>query len=207
MSKRTRARLQALAEYKDRRNEFSESHQRIFDYLDAPSIPVIASRLGLSNARVRQLIASVERIIYQRENVNSFTDEETAWILDKIDDARYDLGLTEYKIFFNFTDEEVKDDGEPVIAQIDVNDEYLKADITFYPVALWWLRNKDNDRRVFLQTIYHELAHIFVDPLFGLVRDILGETKLTKAECKMLDKQRENIVERVSRVAYQARTI
>ena len=128
-----------------------------------------------------------------------FTDEENVQILSIIAEAKDDLYVTEYQAYFDLDDnQKTTKDGVEIGASVEVDGQYLTISITFYPKAVKVFRD---NFETFRHLIYHEVAHIIVDPLHNLLGKMLEGLEVTTAEDYLIDERWESAVERISRIA------
>lgn len=125
-----------------------------------------------------------------------FTKKERRKVQDLIWQAQCDLHADEYLINFIELKKDEKEDEEGrylLGARITVKPKYLRADIEIPPVTRKAFRK---DFGHFFKTIYHEVAHIVVDPLYLDQCDDLAQI-----ERHYYNEKREQAVEKVGRIA------
>lgn len=137
-------------------------------------------------------------------SAKEFTEDENRQILLIILEAKDDLLVSEYQVFFNLEAEQKIDrDGNEIGASVVVDTKYLSASITFYPKAVWTFRQ---NIKIFRLLIYHELAHIIIDPTHQLFEKFLEGEDITTVEDNLIDEKWESAVERVARMAFLLRS-
>ena len=131
-----------------------------------------------------------------------FTKKENKQITDMIWLAQLDLHAVEYVVNYVQTtrDEEADENGERLVsATILVHPKYLQAEITFPPCVRKEFR-KDLDG--FRKIVYHEVAHIIIDPMYLDQID-----RLSPIEKEYWNILREQAVEKVGRIGRWKREI
>lgn len=124
-----------------------------------------------------------------------FTKKERRKVQDLIWQAQCDLHADEYTISFMELEEDEKqdEDGKYLLGgRITVKPKYLRADIEIPPVTRKAFRKDFED---FFETVYHEVAHIVVDPLYLDQCD-----ELALIERHYSNEKREQAVEKVGRI-------
>ena len=133
-------------------------------------------------------------------SVEEFTEDENRQILRIIAEAKDDLYIDEYQVYFELESEQELDKaGVEIGASVRVDAQYLTTSITFYPKAVRVFRQ---NIEVFRQCVYHELAHVIIDPLHKMLGKFLDGEDITIVEDYLIDEKWESAVERVSRIAY-----
>ena len=133
-------------------------------------------------------------------DAEEFTEDENHQILRIIAEAKDDLYVDEYQVYFELEcKQELDKDGQEIGASVSVDTQYLTVSITFYPKSVRVFRG---NIEVFRQCVYHELAHVIIDPLHKLFAKFLDGKDITVVEDYLIDEKWESAVERVSRIAY-----
>ena len=114
--------------------------------------------------------------------------------------AQVDLHANDFDITWGETGEqETIGDGFAIAAQIRVKPVYLTAHINFAPQAVKDFRS---DFDAFRRTVYHEVAHIIIDPLYLDQQD-----ELSRIERHYFNALRETAVEKVARIGRRRRDL
>lgn len=131
-----------------------------------------------------------------------FSKKERKKVGKLIWQAQLDLHADDYLTTYSETKKQRKigNDGNFVeTARILIKPEYLKAQIEFAPQSRKDFRS---DFKAFQRTLYHEVAHMIIDPLYF---DGLDELSPTQKEHR--NNLREQAVEKVGRIGRWKREI
>lgn len=90
------------------------------------------------------------------------------WVYAFIKNLETHLNLSGWTIRLVFVNKEKGD----TVAEMDVNHVYLHAVMRLYPQAHRYFKNNETDMLV--QTIVHEMVHVFIDPFHEFTQAYLS---------------------------------
>ena len=127
-----------------------------------------------------------------KKNKKTFNDYKKA-TMDIVREVRSLMLLNHWNIDVNFSKEDCEEK-KNADGKIEIQNKYLTADITFYPILYEFYKTDDLQ---FAKTIIHELSHIITEPLY-----LEGFKATSKATEEYLETIREQTTEQIASIIY-----